>query len=129
MQWKTTRNDNLSSRITSGGLHFISDVSHCQVSTVSCSHCQVLDYSLSAFPHFAHQLTTGQEQVSMTFQRPKNDPFSPYCNPGWRNHPNFSWSNGSNVAIPSSQPIFHPPNSFQRLAFQVCQMHIDLHLL
>ena len=53
----------------------------------------------------------------MAFQRPKNDPFFPYYNPGWRNHPNFSWSNGSNAAIPNSQPISHPPNSFQRPAF------------
>jgi len=52
----------------------------------------------------------------MTFQRPKNDPFSPYYNPGWRNHPNLSWSNGQNAVIPNSQPISHPPNSFQRLA-------------
>jgi len=38
-----------------------------QTSMVSCSHCQVLDNSLSACPYFAHQLATGQEQVSMTF--------------------------------------------------------------
>jgi len=53
----------------------------------------------------------------VTFQRPKNDPFSPYYNPGWRNHPNFSWGNGLNVAIPNSQPISHSHNSFQRLVF------------
>ena len=62
MQWKTARDDSLSSRITRGGLHSISDVSHLeskivvlenmlkglspqmpqisQASTVSCSHCQ-----------------------------------------------------------------------------------------
>jgi len=83
-----------------------------QTSTVSCSHCQALDHSLSACPYFAHQLGTGQEQASMAFQKPKNDPFSPYYNPGWRNHPNFSWSNRPNAAIPNSQPISHPPNSF-----------------
>jgi len=88
-----------------------------QTSTISCSHCQALDHSLSAYPYFAHQLTTRQEQVSMAFQRPKNDPFSPYYNPWWRNHSNFSWSNGPNAAIPNSQPISHPPNSFHRLAF------------
>ena len=28
--------------------------------------------------------------------RPRNDPFSNTYNPGWRNHPNFSWSNNNN---------------------------------
>ena len=81
-------------------------------SSVSCSHCQALDHSLSACPYFAHQLATGQEQASMAFQRPKNDPFSPFYNPGWRNHPNFSWSNGLNAVVPNSQPVSHPSSSF-----------------
>ena len=79
-----------------------------QTSSVSCSHCQALDHSLSACPYFAHQLATGQEQASMAFQRPKNDPFSPFYNPGWRNHPNFSWSNGPNAVVPNSQPAVFP---------------------
>ena len=63
----------------------------------------------------------------MAFQRPKNDPFSPYYNLGWKNHPNFSWNSGSNATIPNSQPkmfpgsnfqpISHPSNSFQRPTF------------
>jgi len=53
----------------------------------------------------------------MTFQRPKNDPFSLFYNLGWRNHPNFSWNNGPNVMVPNSQPISHPFSSFQRLIF------------
>jgi len=139
MQWATAHDDNLSSRISRGGLHSISNVSHLeskitvmenmleglspqmsqmsQTSTVSCSHCEALDHSLSACPYFAHQLATRQEQASMAFQRPKNDLFFPYYNPRWRNHPNFSWSNGLNVAIPNSQPISYPPNSFQRPDF------------
>jgi len=91
MQWETTWDDSLSSRIARGGLHFVSDVSHLeskvaalenmlkgltpqmtqlsQTATASCSHCQALDHSLSACPYFAHQLATGQEQGSMAFQR------------------------------------------------------------
>jgi len=110
-QWKTARDDNLSSRIARGGLHSISDISHLEskitvlenmlkglspqmsqlskTSTVSCSHCQALDHSLSAYPHFAHPSAAEQEQTSMAFQRPKNGPLSPYYNPRWRNHPNF----------------------------------------
>ena len=99
MQWKTARNDSLNSRISRGGLHFISDGSHLesktlvlknilkglspqmsqmsQTSIVSCPHCQALHHSLSACPYFAHQLASRQEQASIAFQTPKNDPFSP----------------------------------------------------
>ena len=112
MQWKTARDNSLSSRVSRGGLHSISDVSHLkskiavmenmlkglsphmsqmsQTSIVSCSHYYALDHSLSACPYFAHQLAIGQEQASMVFQRSKNDPFFPCYNPGWRNHHNFS---------------------------------------
>jgi len=61
-----------------------------QTSLVSCSHCQALDHVLSSCPYFAHQLSTRQEHVNMAYQRPKSDPYSPFFNPGWRNHPNFS---------------------------------------
>jgi len=71
MQWKTARDDSLGSRIVRGGLHSVYDVSHLeskvaalenmlkgltpqmtlsQTSSVSCSHCQALDHSLSACP-------------------------------------------------------------------------------
>jgi len=106
-------------------LHFVSDVSHLeskiaiflenmlrglspqmsqlsQTSTVSCSHYQALDHSLSAYPYFAHQLATEQEQVGMASQRHKNDPFSPYYSSRWRNHPNFSWNSGPNAMVPNS---------------------------
>jgi len=63
----------------------------------------------------------------MAFQRRKSDPFSPYYNPRWRNHPNFSWNSGPNAVVlnsepgmfpgNNSQPISHPSHSFQRPAF------------
>ena len=31
------------------------------------------------------------------FNRDRNDPYSNFYNPGWRNHPNFSWSNQGNA--------------------------------
>ena len=96
MQWKTARDDSPSARFARGGLHSVSDVSHLeskiailenmlkglspqmsqlsQTSIVSCSHCQDLDHSLCVCPYFAHQLASEKEQVSMAFQRSKNDP-------------------------------------------------------
>jgi len=133
MQWETARDDSLSSRLVRSGLHLVSDVSHLeskiavlenmlkglssqmsqlsQTSIVSCSHCQAMDHSLSDCPYFAHQLATEQDQASMAFQKPKNDPFSPCYNPGSRIHPNFSWNSGPNAVAPNSQPgMFHGNN-------------------
>nr|ABD63180.1 F7F22.15, related [Asparagus officinalis] len=33
--------------------------------------------------------------MNAAFQHPRNDPFSPTYNPGWRNHPNFAWNLGN----------------------------------
>ena len=49
--------------------------------------------------------------------RPQNNPYSNTYNPGWRNHPNFSWSNpayrGGNAPAPGFQrplvPSAQPP--------------------
>ena len=30
--------------------------------------------------------------------RPRNDPYSNTYNPGWRNHPNYSWSNNNQTS-------------------------------
>ncbi|XP_063941295.1 uncharacterized protein LOC135149498 [Daucus carota subsp. sativus] len=38
----------------------------------------------------------------------RNDPFAPTYNPGWKNHPNFSWNQGQNFQTP--QPNFQRPN-------------------
>ncbi|CAH9079820.1 unnamed protein product [Cuscuta epithymum] len=37
-------------------------------------------------------------------QRSRNDPFSNSYNPGWRNHPNFSWSNAQQGNQPTVEP-------------------------
>jgi len=34
------------------------------------------------------------QQLNEVFQRQRNDPFSQTYNPGWENHPNFSWDQG-----------------------------------
>jgi hypothetical protein len=43
------------------------------------------------------------EQVNAAFSRPGNDPYSNTYNPGWRNHPNFSWK-GQNAENSTSGP-------------------------
>jgi len=71
---------------------------------VSCSQCQSTDHSLSAWPIFAQQLATSQDQgqVNAAFQRPKFDPYSSGFNSEWAKHPNFSWIRPS-ALMPNNQ--------------------------
>ncbi|KAK8926051.1 hypothetical protein KSP39_PZI018317 [Platanthera zijinensis] len=43
-----------------------------------------------------------ENPVRPSFQ---NNPYSSHYNPGWRNHPNFSWSNPNNVQRPPPPPF------------------------
>ena len=38
------------------------------------------------------------------YKRPFSSPYSETYNANWRNHPNFSWRNGSNTNNPSQGP-------------------------
>ncbi|CAL8988205.1 unnamed protein product [Prunus brigantina] len=39
-----------------------------------------------------------EQANALQARNPNNDPYSNTYNPGWRNHPNFKWSNNSNQA-------------------------------
>ena len=49
-------------------------------------------------PYLAHQLSTGQDQVNVVYQRPKNYP-SPYFDPNLRNYSNFYWHIEVNIIL------------------------------
>ena len=51
------------------------------------------------YPEFVQE----QAQMAQSFARPAPNPYSSTYNPGWRNHPNFSWRN----------PQAQPPNPSQ----------------
>ena len=42
-----------------------------------------------------------------SYNQRQNNPYSNTYNPGWRNHPNFSWNNGNTQGQPPNQNI--PP--------------------
>ena len=48
-----------------------------------------------------------QANLVSNFIRQQNNPYSNTYNPGWRNHPNFSWNNNQNNSRPP--PGFPPP--------------------
>jgi hypothetical protein len=52
------------------------------------------------------------EQVNAfnNFQKPSSGPYSETYNPGWRNHPNFSWKQNQPTTNQRGAP--HPPNHY-----------------
>ncbi|XP_021833439.1 uncharacterized protein LOC110773246 [Prunus avium] len=90
-----------------------------------CSICETQDHATIACPLGAAYPEFVQEQakvVNSYNQGPRNDPYSQSYNPGWRNHPNFSWRNTQNQANP---PSFQRPQSSSSLEDIVKQMAIN----
>jgi len=56
-----------------------------------CSFCSSTTHHVRDCPSNGQFSDISTEQVNATFSRPGNDPYSNSYNPGWRNHPNFSW--------------------------------------
>ncbi|XP_078166211.1 uncharacterized protein LOC144560859 [Carex rostrata] len=83
----------------------------------SCDNCGTGDHSTLECQFGNSQSQESEiEQVNALngFGRPQNDPFSNTYNPGWRNHPNFSWKNNNPNAIPqqNNQPPGFAPRQF-----------------
>jgi len=81
-------------------------------------------YKCNEPSHIADQCPYSLEQIN-AFNRVRNDAFAPTYNPGWRNHPNFSWSqNNANTnliqppfqSFPNNSSNSNPP--FQPKQFQ-----------
>jgi hypothetical protein len=68
-----------------------------------CAICSHSNHTTETCPMSSF---TNQEQTNYVGQNnypPKNNPYSNTYNAGWRNHPNFSWSNNQNVQNPQGQ--------------------------
>ena len=60
-----------------------------------CAICSQFDHTTDTCPLYS---PTDKEQANYIGQYPsKNNPYSNTYNLGWRNHPNFSWSNNQNA--------------------------------
>ncbi|CAL9029388.1 unnamed protein product [Prunus brigantina] len=71
---------------------------------------------------------TDHEQASYVGQNnyhPKNNPYSNTYNPGWKDHPNFSWSNSQNVLNPQGQQKNFQQGSNYHTSSQVAQPNTD----
>ncbi|KAM1459472.1 hypothetical protein ACFX13_037261 [Malus domestica] len=74
------------------------------------------------------------EQVNAfnNFQRPRNDPYSNFYNPGWRDHPNMKWGGNQQVQPFQQnhiqQPVVQPKRSLEdtlQMFMQSTKQYID----
>jgi hypothetical protein len=77
----------------------LQNISHIQQAAPPqvCALCSQFDHTTDRCPLYS---SADQEQANYVGQNnypPKNNPYSNTYNPGWRNHPNFSWSNNQNA--------------------------------
>ena len=74
-----------------------------------CSYCQATKpYFFEECPVFkTHEVPP--EHMNAAYSRPPHNPYSQTYNPGWRNHPNFSWAQ-NNSPRPNFPNILHHPN-------------------
>ncbi|PKA55602.1 hypothetical protein AXF42_Ash006804 [Apostasia shenzhenica] len=146
LQWETTREQpSLASKISSkGGIYTVPETQllEAKIAAIdqqlrslniqqnqnqnliasSCSYCHALNHTLSSCPSFANQLSVEPEQANLAYARPKNDPFALTYNPGWRNHPNFSWNQGNSVPnINTNVPQFSSYGNLPAQNFQHTQ--------
>ncbi|XP_021817899.1 uncharacterized protein LOC110760032 [Prunus avium] len=72
---------------------------------IVCSICSMTTHDIFGCPHRECYPELVEQHVNMmnSYQRPRNDAYSTQYNPGWRDHPNFKWSDNQNNAKPFQQ--------------------------
>jgi hypothetical protein len=87
---------------------FASNAAHISTQLEPCSFCSSTMHEVNNCPSAVNYAHVSNEQANAAFSRPGNDPYSNTYNPGWRNHPNFSWKSPN---VENSAP--GPHNSTQ----------------
>ncbi|XP_026378448.1 uncharacterized protein LOC113272869 [Papaver somniferum] len=65
-----------------------------QVEVSICVACNSFDHLVDNCPQLHAFQESRHEQANVLYQKHEHNPYSQTYNPGWRNHPNFSWSKG-----------------------------------
>ncbi|XP_026398840.1 uncharacterized protein LOC113294674 [Papaver somniferum] len=65
-----------------------------QFEMVACAACHCSDHLVDNFPDLQAFQESIFKQANALYHKQENNPYSQTYNPGWRNHPNFSWSKG-----------------------------------
>jgi hypothetical protein len=70
---------------------FASNAAHMSTQPEPCSFCSSTKHQVNNCHIAVNYTDVSNEQVNAAFSKLGNDPYSNTYNPGWRNHPNFSW--------------------------------------
>ena len=92
-----------------------------QMTNLSCTYYHALTHIFEECPvYLAQQMLP--DGMNRAFTRPNFNPYSKTYNPGWRNHPNFTWSQSGleeprqhfshQFAAQTHQPNFQPTYQF-----------------
>jgi hypothetical protein len=76
----------------------------------SCSVCASLMHQAQNCPSMIVFAKMEQVNAFNNFQKLSSGPYSKTYNPGWRNHPNFSWKQNQPTTNQEGAP--HPPNHY-----------------
>jgi hypothetical protein len=90
---------------------FVPNAAHISTQPEPCSFCSSTMHQVNNCPTAINYTNVSNEQVNAAFSRLGKDPYSNTYNPGWRNHPNFSWK-GPNAE--NSAPGPHHPSQSNR---------------
>ncbi|CAL1394487.1 unnamed protein product [Linum trigynum] len=77
---------------------------------ISCDWCSSMRHEMAECQAMK-EATALEEQVNFMANARVNNPYSNTYNPGWRNHPNFSWASPTNPRPPVSGPHGKFPTS------------------
>jgi hypothetical protein len=94
---------------------FSPNTAHTSTQLKSCSFCSSTMHHVNDCPTVGNYIDVSHKQVNAAFSRSGNDPYSNIYNPGWRNHPNFSWMNPTSR---NSNPGQHNQDQSSRQPYQ-----------
>ena len=80
----------------------------------SCEYCGGGHPTLECQGSYSQDTSIEQLNALNNFQRSQGNPYSNTYNPGWRNHPNFSWSNQGGIQD-ANQGFKQPSPSSQQM--------------
>ncbi|XP_048430769.1 uncharacterized protein LOC125472859 [Pyrus x bretschneideri] len=105
-----------------------------QPTAAVCSICSMPNHDFMGCPHKDAYPEHVAEQVNAfnNFQRLRNDPYSNFYNPGWRDHPNMKWGGNQQVQHFQQnhvqQPVVQPKRSLEdtlQMFMQSTKQYID----
>ena len=78
------------------------------IHNLGCSYCQAPNHVFEECPVF-HTQQVPPEHLNVAYSWSPHNSYSQTYNPGWRNHPNFSWAQ-NNPPRPNFSTNFHHPS-------------------